>query len=379
MQNVVFLTGATGLLGGSLIPRILKADPTSTLVLLVRGQSDIEAADRIDEVLLASSPEIDVDRASSRIQVVRGDITLAMLGLSEPIYRTLAEEVTHIIHSAASVKFQLPLASARAVNRDGTENVMALAKRAQQTGKLKRIAYISTAYVSGKRRGTIYEDELDCGQEFANTYEQTKFESELLVRRLMGELPITIFRPSIIVGDSKTGRTTAFNVLYFPLKLIYRGMLKILPGSESTPMDVVPVDYVSDVIEQIFLKTNDGIGRTYHLTAGKEKATTAGEIVELAVDYFNEAVQRQIPHITFLPLPLFRAACRIFYEQAQRALDAMEAYEPYLRVRRIFDNTRTSAALRGTGIITPEFRMYYQPLLQYCIDADWGKQLKIAA
>jgi len=380
MNKVIFLTGATGLVGSNLIPRMLKNDWSTKLILLVRGTSDAQAQERIDQILWAMSSEIDFDLAKKRIQVVKGDITLNGLGLSESLYRRLAKEITHIIHSAATVQFQLPLECARLVNCEGTRNVVALAKLAQEKGRLERVAYVSTAYVCGNREGKILEDELDSGQEFGNTYEQTKFESEKYVQGLTNELPITVFRPSIIVGDSETGRTTAFNVLYLPLKLIYRGIITTLPGCRYTPLDVVPVDFVSDAISHIFLKNNNGIGKIYHVTAGEDNATTTGEVVELAVDFFNQISSNgRIPQVKFVPAELCRKVMPLVRSQTRRTLQAMEPYEPYLSGERIFDDTNTSTELKGTSITAPQFRTYYQTILRYSIETDWGKQLKQAA
>jgi len=379
-NKVIFLTGATGLVGSNLIPRILKNDTTTRLILLIRGDSDNKAEERVDEVLWALSSEIDFRQAKKRIQVVRGDITLRKLGLSDSLYARLAKEITHIIHSAATVQFHLPLECARLVNCEGTKNVMALATCGQKNGKLQRVAYISTAYVSGNREGRILEDQLNCGQKFSNTYEQTKFESEKFLQGLMDELPITIFRPSIIVGDSRTGKTTAFNALYVPLKLIYRGLVKILPGSRYTSMDVVPVDFVCDAINHIFLKTNQTMGKVYHLTAGEKNATTAGGIVDLAVEYFGQrAGKDQITQIKFLPLELYRWVMPLLQSNGNRVWQAMEIYEPYLCTERTFDNTNTALALQGTNITPPQFKMYCQTILEYCIETDWGKRLRRAA
>ncbi|MGB2697449.1 MAG: SDR family oxidoreductase [Candidatus Zixiibacteriota bacterium] len=380
MERVIFLTGATGLVGSNLIPRILKNDNRSRLILLIRGESDIQAERRLDEMLWDLSPEIDFNQAKQRIQVIRGDITLERLGLSKALYKRLAKEITHIIHSAATVQFQLPLECAHKVNCEGTKHIIALAKLAKKNGQLQRVAYISTAYVSGNREGRILEDELDCGQEFGNTYEQTKFESEKYVRSLMNEWPITIFRPSIIVGDSKTGKTTAFNVLYVPLKLIYRGIIKILPGSQYTPLDVVPVDFVCDAINYIFFNNNECVGRTYHLTASQKKATTTGQVVDLASDFFNQAASGQrIPQIKFLPAELCHEVRPYLGSHTRRVLQAMEPFEPYLSGERAFDNANTCSALKGTEIAPPQFRVYYQTILRYCIETNWGKSFKYAA
>lgn len=379
-NRVIFLTGATGLVGSNLIPRILKNDWSTRLILLVRGNSDREAEERIDQMLWGFSSEIDFDLAKNRIQVVRGDITLDRLGLAKSVYHRLAKEITHVIHSAATVQFQLPLECARKVNCVGTGNVLALAKLAQDNGNLQKVAYISTAYTSGNREGRIREDELDRGQQFGNTYEQTKFESEKYVQSLMSELPITVFRPSIIVGDSATGETTAFNVLYLPLKLIYRGIITTLPGSRCTPLDVVPVDFVSDAINHVFLSTYQCIGKTYHLTAGEKIATTTGEVVDLAVDFFNQISSNgRIPQVRFVPAELCHKVMPVVRSHTRRALQAMEPYEPYLSGERVFDDANTCAALKGTSISPPQFRTYYQTILRYSIQTEWGKQLKEAA
>jgi len=379
MNKVIFLTGATGLVGGNLIPRILKNDTTTRLILLIRGNSDGEAEKRLEDTLGILSPEINFHQMKERIKVLRGDVTLSGLGLSRSTYSRLTNQVTHIIHSAATVQFHLPLECARLVNFEGTRNVMTLAKNAQEKGKLQRVAYISTAYVCGNRGGKISEDDLELGQRFANTYEQTKFESENLVRGLLKDLPLTIFRPSIIVGDSKTGRTTAFNVLYLPLKLIHRRVVKTLPGFRKTPLDVVPIDFVSDAINHIFLKNKQAKGKTYHLTAGEKKSTTAGEVVDLAVEYFNQTKKGPaIPPVRFVPLELYRKVSRSLDNNEKKVWEAMEIYEPYLCGERVFDNSNACSALQGTDIIPPKFKTYSQIILRYCIQTDWGKRMNLA-
>ena len=380
MNNVIFLTGATGLVGSNLIPRVLRNDNTSQLVLLVRGRGERDARRRLTDLLAHVSPELVSDDVKRRITVLEGDITAERLGLPDSLYTDLSSSVTHIIHSAASVQFQLPLEEARRINVSGTSKVMQLAQHAMSAGKLQRVAYVSTAYVSGKRSGDVFEDELDCGQDFANTYERSKFESERHVRSLMKELPITVFRPSIIVGDSLSGRTLTFNVLYFPLKLIHRGLLRILPGSHHTPTDVVPVDYVCDALCHIFLNTNKGIGKTYHLTAGSSRATTAGEVVDLAVEFFNEtSATRRLREVRFVPRHLYRAVARLMNGWAKKALELMSIYESYLCVQRIYSDLNTRDALRDSHIAPPLFKTYYHSILQYCVDSDWGRRPRLAA
>jgi thioester reductase-like protein len=380
VTNTIFITGATGNIGGKIAASILKEDSTTRLVLLVRGNSDVEARRRIENVFSILSSEIDLLQMRKRVRVISGDITLSGLGIPEPLLSHLADEVTHIIHAAAATKFQLPLEHARLVNYVGTKNVMDFAGKAQRAGRLQRVAYISTAYVCGDERGTIYEGDVGNDQRFSNTYEQTKWESEQLVRNPMRGLPYTIFRPSIVVGDSQTGKTLAFNVLYAPLKYIYQGMLTALPCSPGTPLDVVPVDFVSNAIHHIFMRTELCTSKIYHIIAGSEKAATVGEIVDYAVEYFNSiSPDGSLAGVTFLPANSDYEATTFFQSKGRRMLQLVKMYEPYIRVERSFDNTNTIEALKGTNISAPKLSSYYSTILKYCFATDWGGDMKYAA
>ncbi len=347
--------------------------------MLVRENSATKAQQRIENLLKILSPEIDIVQARRQIRVICGDITLSGLGLSEPVLNSLATEVTHIIHAAASTQFQLPLKYARLVNYKGTKNIMAFAKQAQDAGNLQHVGYISTAYVCGKKEGTIYEDDMEHQKGFSNTYEQTKWESEQFVRNLMSDLPVTIFRPSIVVGDSKTGMTLAFNVLYTPLKWIQKGVITVLPCSPDTPLDVVPVDFVSNAILHFLLKTEKCIGKIYHLVAGKANSATVGEIVKHAINYFNNtALGKPKIGIKFSPPYFYCGPPPILHGKVKRALQLIKIYESYICTKRHFDNTNTINALQGTNISTPKLSSYFNNILSYCYWTNWGKRIKYA-
>lgn len=156
MNKVVFLTGATGFVGGNLAAQILKRTPGTRLLVLVRGGSQEESRRRFCETLLTFDPEIPMDQMSSRVAVLQGDIAIRNLGLSWSDFGKVVRETTHVIHSAASVQFDLPLDRSRAINYEGTKNVMAAAQLMQREGRLKRIGYVGTAYVSGNRVSLIF-------------------------------------------------------------------------------------------------------------------------------------------------------------------------------------------------------------------------------
>jgi long-chain acyl-CoA synthetase len=372
MQKLIFLTGSTGFVGRNLIEKILTCDKNAQLILLVRGNSQRGAEQRVNKILHS----IGLQSKSKNITVVKGDVCLNKFGLTYSIYNKLAKEVSHIIHSAATTKFTLPLDEARRVNLNGTKNLMAFAKKAKQSGNLQRIAHISTAYVSGKRTGTILENDLDNGQQFGNTYEQTKFESELYIRSLMHELPITVFRPSIVIGNSKTGKTTAFNVLYYPLKLMFQGKLRILPGWNYIPMDVVPIDFVCDALYHIFLQTNLGIGETYHLTAGGNKSITTGELAEFSFNYFSSIKNAdRFKPVRFLHPAIVNIALKVFFLYTQRLKNVLKIYEPYLTVHRTFDNSKTLHILKNVHVAPPSLCQYLNKILRYCLITNWGESL----
>ena len=220
----------------------------------------------------------DAEAYADRLVALPADIEQPGLGLDPATRDRVAEQVTDIVHSAASVSFTLSLERSRQINVDGTRRMIELAHLCHSRGGLEHFSYISTAYVAGTHKGGFREDQLDVGQRFRNPYEQSKFEAERLVRAQDGQLPIQIFRPSIVVGERTTGWTPAFNVLYSPLKAFVRGSLPAVPARRSAPVDVVPVDYVADAVFELTQDPANGTS-TYHLVAGP-RATSVGRLIE---------------------------------------------------------------------------------------------------
>ncbi len=266
-----------------------------------------------------------------------------------------------IVHCAASVSFDLTLEQARAINVDGTRRMLELAGRAQELGVLERYAQVSTAYVAGTHAGRFYECDLDVGQSFNNSYEQSKFESEQLVRS-HPELPFTIMRPSIVVGDRQSGWTAAFNVLYWPLRALARGLFPAVPATASAPVDVVSIDYVADGILEL-CEAPAAIRQTYHLTAGTE-ASTIAEIAELASGYFQQPAPRLLSPAEFMSAD---------HGVARSMLEEGAMYFPYFSVETTFDDAFSRAQLQQAGIRVAPLREYISRLLDYATWSRWGK------
>jgi thioester reductase-like protein len=364
-DSPLFLTGATGFVGMELLARYLERTDR-TVFALVRGRDDPDAQARLDEAVGRMLP--DPGAYTGRAIAVRGDVTDAGLGI-EPERRTeLAEEVTEIVHAAASVSFALPLPESRAINVEGTEHVLQFAQTVQ---RMRRLSYVSTAYVAGDHRGLFREDQLDIGQSFRNPYEQSKFEAERLVRDHADRLPIQIFRPSIVVGEAETGWTPAFNVIYWPLKAFARGAYQAVPARRSAPVDVVPVSYVADAIFE--LSSHEArSGTTYNLAAG-DWSSTVGELLDLSAEYFGRRRPRVIapPVYRLLVHPLL---IRKSGERRRKALAASEVFFPYFAMRVRYDTATACAALAGTGIRMPRLPDYFERLMDFAVAADWRNQ-----
>ena len=373
MNRHIVLTGVTGFVGQNLLAHLRSANPADKFSVLIRAHSKAEGEIRYLQILKAMSDKIDIASTLDRSEVLVGDITTPWLGLSPEIYQRISHNLTHIIHAAANVSFQLPLSQARFCNVWGTSRIIELAQEAQKYGRLQRLAYLSTAYVCGNRSGMIYEDELYCHQRFDNSYQQSKCEAEQMINIWKDRLPVTIFRPSIIVGNSKTGRTSAFNVIYYPLKLLCRGVLKFIPGSPDIPLDIVPVDYVCEAINHIVFQTELGIGETFHLTTGPGNLNTTGEIITKALNFFREVIPGlNIPLPKFISPEFYRLAKLLAVHRTKEYLRKFESYIPFLNSVKLFDNSYALAALSKTTIKAPSFNRYIDRILQYCLDVDWG-------
>jgi thioester reductase-like protein len=357
------LTGATGFVGMELLARYLERGQ-GEVVTIVRATGDSAARRRIDQVL-ANLFGARAERYASRVEAFAGELTAPRLGLDHRTFDKLARRVDTIVHSAASVSFALPLAEARAINLAGTSHVLELAELAREQGRLERYAHISTAYVAGTHAGRFAESDLDVGQQFRNSYEQSKFEAEQLVRA-HPELPFTILRPSIVVGDRRSGWTAAFNVLYWPLRAFARGLFTDVPAIPSAPVDVVSIDYVCDAIFEL-CDSPGGVGETYHLTAGRN-ASTIQEIAQAACRYFNRPMPRVLSPPEFDALQAAGAGGR------RSALEGSSVYFPYFAVGTRFDDALTRARLDPTGIRVSPLGDYFEALLDFATRSRWGKR-----
>lgn len=293
-KNGILLTGATGHIGQYLLRDLLLAN--QPLAVLVRPKQGVSSQDRLTAVL--AQAEASAGRRLSRPVCLTGDTSDDFLGLAKADRQWVAEHCSTLLHNAASVDFGDGSGATWQNNVTSAERIL----QSCSEFRLEHLAYVSTAYVCGRRSGVIREDELAAGQTFRNEYEESKFESEQLVRRECPCPSLTVLRPGIVVGDYRTGWSQSFHGFYRLAQFAHamssaaerddQGRWKLpvrlnLDGSEIR--NLVTVDWVSSLMTKI-VKTPELHGRTYHLTP--KQPTLSREILDALASYFRfEQVQ----------------------------------------------------------------------------------------
>jgi len=354
----ILLTGITGSIG-SWIARKALFDG-NRLLTIVRADSDASANSRVQVALEI----VGAGDFFGNVEILRGDICLEELGLESRIFDD--SDISLIIHCAAVLEFGEDFAElSRQVNVEGTANVLELAEKLRVP-----VCHISTAYIAGKQTGTVYENEIDVGQEFNNSYEQTKCRAEIMVRKWSQRtgLDSFIFRPSIVVGDTKNGRIMNFDGLYNLMRffdnvgsIVGKKDFRAI-GNPETTKNFVPVDYVADAVWHIVRHGSPG---TYHIT--NPSPMQLSELRQIFADLFDLPRARFV-HQSDFQKPQANRLERMYQE-------ATSNYLPYFLREPIFDRTNTNRALSDTSLKIPEMNIeFFSRLLDYARSLKWGKR-----
>ncbi len=365
MKESVLLTGGTGFLGTELASGLVESTETAVYVL-VRAADDSEAAHRLRDAWQHDPALRQV--IGRQVIPLPGDFTKPDLGLSEEALQNLRENVILVIHAGAEIGFDKSSAELERTNVDGTRNMIALA---QSLPRLKRFIHISTAYVAGRKKGWIMEADLP-GDRFSSLYEQSKANAEALVRA--SGLPWSVCRPGMIVGDSETGWVRNFNTVYYILKQLLLGKIRLLPIGRDTPLNLVPVDCVADSVLKI-AGSDAADGKTFHLTCPTEKAPTAGELCDAVIAWAEACLSVRLPKPVFLPLPGLKRAGLAYNQKKdgrkKSSLNNLLMLLPYFYADQLFDRTNTDAVCGG---YRPEWRSYLERLLTFACRKNFMRQ-----
>ena len=346
-REIALVTGFPAFTAKRMIAKLLAAEPETKLYVLARDKFAPEADQLLDRL-----------GAGDRAEVLVGDVCDMDLGLSSAEYRALSKELTWIHHLAGIYFMGVDDETARRVNVGGTRTVLELARDA---ARLERVVHWSTAMVAGNRNGTVYEDDLDAGQKFHNAYERTKYEAERLVRGAMRQLPITVMRPSIIVGDSKTGEIDKLDGPYYLMVLIATnasGLRLPLLGRGDAPLHLVPIDYVVDAAWHI-ARGDGAAGKTFHLVDPNPMSARA--VFEGVAEHANTEKPRGS-----IPRPLARAVLRT--PGLARLGRGPLAFLDMLDHTVHYDQTNTTNALAGGTVRCPPLADYLDVLVRHVLD-----------
>lgn len=345
--QTIFLTGFPGFIAERLVARL--AQPGVQFFLLVQPQFVEKAMNAVEKIAGSTStpPE--------NFALIEGDITLPNLGISSEDIDAVREETTAVFHLAAVYDLSVTKDLAFRVNLDGTKNVNEFAR---SLPNLRRYNYVSTCYVAGNRKGAILETELEHDAGFRNFYEETKYLAEMEVERLKADLPVTIFRPSVVVGDSQTGETAKYDGIYYLIMYLRKapGLLRLVNvGNKDVRLNLVPVDFVVDGIAAL-AKDENAVGKTIAL-ADPEPLTTA-ELFDVIAEKLTGKRSVIAP-----PPKLVEWSLSLPFSPPITGLP--HSGVPYFFLSQTYDTSVGETMLAKHGIQCPKFRDYIGNLVEF--------------
>lgn len=346
-RESVFITGFPGFIAGRLLERLAKAE--TQFFLLVQPQFIEKAMEEIEEIAELTNTHLE------SFVIVEGDITLPKLGISDADLETIQYETTDVFHLAAAYDLGVAKDKAFNVNLQGTKNVNDLVCSLKN---LRRYNYVSTCYVAGKLEGPILETGLEHKAGFKNYYEETKYLAEIEVEQLKSHLPVTIYRPSVVVGDSETGETAKYDGIYYLINYLRKApaILRVLNvGNPNVRLNLVPVDFV---VEAIATLAHDKLaaGKTIAL-ADPQPLTTAELFDVIAKDMTGRKSEFSPPESIaewFLNTRISPAITGLPHHGV-----------PYFFLSQTYDTTIARDLLKPHGIVCPRFQDYVGNLLDF--------------
>lgn len=346
-DETIFLTGFPGFIAGRLIEQLANAD--RQFYLLVQPQFIERAIKEIERIAAETETPLE------NFAIIEGDITRRNLGINDDDLAAVRVETTDVFHLAAVYDLAVEKDLAYRVNVGGTNNVNDFVR---SLWNLKRYNYVSTCYVAGRRTGVILETELEHQAGFRNFYEETKYLAEVAVEQMKQEFPVTIYRPSVVVGDSETGETAKYDGIYYLIKYLQKSpnLLRLINvGNKKVRLNLVPVDFVVKGIAAL-ARDEEAVGKT--LALADHAPLTTAEIFDAIAEGLTGKKSAVTP-----PAALIEKSLYLSFSPPLTGLP--HSGVPYFFLEQTYDTSISRQMLEKRGIECPNFRSYVGNLLEF--------------
>lgn len=357
-DETFFITGFPGFIANRLIERLARTD--ARFILLVQPALRKLAESKLNEITAESG------RSLSDFQLVEGDISVPDLGLSESDKALVRDQSTRSFHLAALYDLAVPHDLGLKVNVNGTHNVNSFIRTLPS---LRHHHHVSTCYVAGKRQGRILETELEHNAGFRNYYEESKYLSELEVEQLKGDLPVTIHRPSVVCGDSKTGETVKYDGVYYLILYLMRwpSALSLLNiGNREVALNLVPVDFVVDAMSALAFDER-AIGKTVQLADPNPLSTS---------ELFNTIAESISGKRSRVTAPARWVEFILMLPPSPKITGLPHHAVPYFFVKQSYDTSISQSLLGALNIKAPSFESYVDNIVRF-VEAKNGRGIEL--
>ena len=346
-RETLFITGFPGFIANRLLERLARKD--CDFILLVQPSLLTRAAEEIARISELTG------KSAGDFRVVEGDISEPNLALQPNDLELVRQQTTRVFHLAAIYDLAVPRDIAMRVNPGGTRNVLAVARSLPH---LRQFHHVSTCYVAGKRVGVILETELRHDAGYRNFYEESKYLAELEVESAKSELPITIHRPAVVCGDSRTGETGKYDGVYYLIHYLLRwpsGLSLINIGNHEVSLNLVPVNFVVDAMAALAFDTA-AIGKTLQLADPAPLSTN---------QLFNSIAKSVDNRHSRVTAPASLVYFFLMLPGAPRISHLPHHAVPYFFVRQLYDSTQAQQLLAPHGIQCPPFESYVDKIVDF--------------
>ncbi|MCA1589093.1 MAG: SDR family oxidoreductase [Acidobacteria bacterium] len=345
--QTIFLTGFPGFIAERLVERLARTK--TQFFLLIQPQFVKRATAAVEKIAEKTNTLLE------NFALIEGDITLENLGIADDDFASVRDETTDVFHLAAAYDLEVGKDLAFKVNLDGTINAN---KFCQTLPHLRRYNYVSTCYVAGKRNGLILETELEHNAGFRNFYEESKYLAEREVEELKPTLPVTIYRPSVVVGDSETGETAKYDGIYYLVHYLRKApkLLRMFNvGNRNVRLNLVPVDFV---VESIAALAGDeaAVGKTLALADPRPLTTS---------QLFDAIVKEMIGKSSAITPPPSIVQRSLMSKISPRVTGLPHSAVPYFFIEQRYDTSVADGLLAPHNISCPNFPDYVGRLLDF--------------